>query len=72
LPNPVNFEAACSVISPEQVGRQVPHGPDPAPYIEAVRAFLDAGFEHLSIIPAGDDVVGTLDFWEQEVRPSLG
>jgi G6PDH family F420-dependent oxidoreductase len=71
LPNPVNFDAAAQPVPREVVGRKVPHGPDPAPYIEAVRSYLDAGFEHLAVMPVGDDVAGTFRFWEQEVRPAL-
>jgi hypothetical protein len=39
----------------------VPHGPDPNPYVEATRAFFDAGFDKISFVPVSDD----LDrFWE--------
>ena len=71
LPNPVNFAAACSTVRPEDVAAHVPHGPDPRPYIEAVRAFLDAGFERISIVPVGDDLDGMLRFWTDEVQPAL-
>lgn len=71
LPNPVNFDAALAPVDRATVGEQVPHGPDPAPYVEAVQAYLDAGFEHVAVMPVGDDVEGTLDFWEREVRPAL-
>ena len=53
------------------IGDQVPHGPDPQPYVDAVQSFLSAGFERIAIIPIGDDLVGTLDFWEREVCPKL-
>ncbi|HXH58368.1 TIGR03557 family F420-dependent LLM class oxidoreductase [Iamia sp.] len=72
LPNPVNFGAACASIRPEDVADAIPHGPDPEPYVEAVREFVAAGFTNISIIPAGDDVEGTLRFWADEVKPALG
>ena len=71
LPNPVNFDAATAHLSPEQVGEAIPHGPDPEPYAETIRQFVDAGFTNLSLIPIGDDVEKTLDFFESEVRPLL-
>ena len=71
LPNPVNFAAATDPIPHDVVAEQVPHGPDPAPYVEAVRSYLEAGFEHIAILPVGDDVEATLDFWEREVQPEL-
>jgi G6PDH family F420-dependent oxidoreductase len=72
LPSPVNFGAACETVRPEDVGARIPHGPDPKPYIDAVNAYRDAGFEHISIIPVTDDIEGLVDFWNREVRPALG
>lgn len=71
LPNPVNFGAACETVRPDDLAGSVPWGPDPAPYVEAVQPYLDAGFEQLSIVPVGDDIDGTIRFWQDEVRPAL-
>jgi G6PDH family F420-dependent oxidoreductase len=71
LPNPVNFDAACAKIPKETIGQQAPHGPDPKAYVETMQEFLTAGFENIAIVPLGDDLAGTLDFWENEVRPQL-
>ena len=70
LPNPVNFDAATALVTPEQVGEMVPHGPDPEPYVEAVREFVDAGFEHISFVPIGDDLPAFFDVVDQ-VRDQL-
>jgi len=72
LPNPVNFDAACATVRPEDVADSVPHGPDPEPYVAAVREYLDAGFTNISIVPVGDDLEGSLRFWADEVQPALG
>jgi G6PDH family F420-dependent oxidoreductase len=71
LPNPVNFDAATALVTPEQVGEMVPHGPDPEPYVEAVQEFVDAGFENISFVPIGDDLPAFFDMVEQ-VRDRLG
>lgn len=71
LPNPVNFDAACAHVRPEDLAESVPHGPDPQAYVDAVRSFLDAGFTNLAIVPLGDDVEGFCRFWTDEVRPAL-
>ncbi|HEX7094762.1 MAG TPA: TIGR03557 family F420-dependent LLM class oxidoreductase [Acidimicrobiales bacterium] len=71
LPNPVNFAAATDAIPPLAVGEVVPYGPDPARYVDAVRAFLDAGFEHIAILPVSDEIDETLRFWEDAVQPEL-
>jgi G6PDH family F420-dependent oxidoreductase len=71
LPNPVNFDAACELVRPEDLADSVPHGPDPEPYIDAVREFQHAGFERIAIVPVGDDIDGLLRFWADEVEPGL-
>ena len=70
LPNPVNFDAATAFVRPEDLADDVPHGPDPEPAAEAIRTFVDAGFDHVSIIPAGD-AEATVRFFCDEVRPLL-
>ncbi len=61
LPNPRNFDAATASVRREDLADAIPHGPDPAPYVDAVATFLEAGFEKVSFVPVGDD----LDrFWE--------
>lgn len=72
LPNPVNLDAACKTVRPEDVGAAVPHGLDPQPYLEALGKFADAGFDHLSIVPVGDDLDGFLKFWTDEIAPEAG
>ena len=71
LPNPVNFEAATEVVTEEQIAESVPCGNDPKAFAEAVQEFVDAGFEHVAVMPAGDDTEGFLHFWTDEVRPLL-
>jgi G6PDH family F420-dependent oxidoreductase len=71
LPNPVNFDAATALVTPEQVAEKVPCGPDPEPYVKAIRSFTDAGFEKVALLQFGDDQDGFLRFWERELRPRL-
>ena len=72
LPNPVNFDAATSQVRPEDLLDSVPSGPDPEPYVRAVRAYQDAGFERIAIVPVNDDLDVLLEFWEREVLPEVG
>ena len=71
LPNPVNFDAASQFVRADDLGSSVPSGPDPEPYIDAVRTAQQAGYERISIVPVGDDVQGLLKFWTDEVEPEL-
>ncbi len=72
LMNPVHFAAATQFMTDEQIGEQIPHGPDPDVYVEAIRQYHDAGFRKLAVVPVGDDIEGTLDFWADQVLPALG
>jgi G6PDH family F420-dependent oxidoreductase len=71
LPNPVNFDAASAAITPEKLSETIPTGPDPEPYVDAVRQFTEAGFERLAFYQIGSDQAGFMRFWEQELRPRL-
>jgi G6PDH family F420-dependent oxidoreductase len=71
LPNPVNFGAATETVRAEDLADSVPSGPDPEPYVDAVRAYQEAGFERISIVPVGDDLPALLKFWADEVLPHV-
>lgn len=71
LMNPAHFAEATQFMTDDQIGEQIPHGPDPEPYVEAIRRYHDAGFRKFAVVPVGDDIEGTLDFWAQRVLPEL-
>jgi G6PDH family F420-dependent oxidoreductase len=71
LPNPTNFAAATTPVSPEQVGEEIPHGPDVGPYVDAVKRYAEAGFDRLAFVQIGDDQEQFFDFWHRELRDAL-
>jgi G6PDH family F420-dependent oxidoreductase len=71
LPNPINFEAATEPVRPEDMADAVPHGPDPQPYLDAIREWTDAGFDHLAFVQVGPDQEAFFRFWEEKLRPEL-
>lgn len=71
LPNPINFDAASAAITPEKLAETIPCGPDPEPYIAAVRRYTDAGYGRVALYQVGDDQAGFMQFWQQELRPRL-
>ncbi|MEU0156423.1 TIGR03557 family F420-dependent LLM class oxidoreductase [Micromonospora fulviviridis] len=62
LPNPVNFDAATVWVEDQHIRRQFSVGPDPAPHLAKVRAYVDAGYDHIVLQNAGPDPDGFLDF----------
>ncbi|RKN41076.1 TIGR03557 family F420-dependent LLM class oxidoreductase [Micromonospora endolithica] len=71
LPNPVNFEAASSTVTEDDIRKQFAVGPDPDVHVEAVRTYADAGFDHLVLQNAGPDPDGFLDFYRDTLADRL-
>ena len=70
LPTPEHFMQAAELVTPEHVA-STPHGPDVAPYVEQVKAYVEAGFDEVYVQQIGPDQEGFLRFWERELRPAL-
>lgn len=71
LPTILHFEQAVESISPEDVAKETPCGPDPEPVVEAAREALETGVDHLYFHQIGDDQEGFLEFWTSEIQPTL-
>ena len=72
LPNPANFEAASQTVRAEDIRAQFAVGPDAGPYVEAVRKYTEAGFDHIVLQNAGPDPDGFIDFFAKELKDELG
>jgi hypothetical protein len=48
-----------------------PHGPDPQPYVDYIRTYVDAGFTEIYVQQIGKDQEGFFRFWFDEVVPRL-
>lgn len=71
LPNPVNFEAASSTVTAEDVRGQFACGPDVERHVEVAQQFVDAGFNHIVTQNAGPDPDGFLEFFATELGDRL-
>ncbi|GAA1528319.1 G6PDH family F420-dependent oxidoreductase [Agromyces terreus] len=71
LPNPVNFEAASAYIRREDIADQLSVGPDLDAHVEAVRPFVDAGFDRVAIMNLGPDPDTFFDVFESDLAPRL-
>ena len=49
----------------------MPHGPDPEQYVEQVKAFVDAGYDHVYLHQIGPDQDGFFDFCKKELLRRL-
>jgi coenzyme F420-dependent glucose-6-phosphate dehydrogenase len=71
LPVPAHFEQAAKTLREEDVAQQIVCGPDPAPYIEHLREYQQAGYANVFIHQIGSDQAGFLRFCERELMPRL-
>jgi G6PDH family F420-dependent oxidoreductase len=72
LPRPSDFDAVAESVTLEMATEGVPCGPDPAPVLEQIRTWQEAGFDRIALHQVGPDQAGFFGFWEEELRPALG
>src|SRR5690606_26776587 len=68
---PSEFEAAAQLVREDDVAKLVPCGPDPAPVLEQISAYVNAGFDHVFMHQVGPDQEGFFRFFERELAPKL-
>jgi len=69
LPLPMHFEQATSVLDADDVAERVICGPDPGRHVDAIKEYVDAGYEQVYVHQVGPDQGGFFDFYEKEVLP---
>jgi coenzyme F420-dependent glucose-6-phosphate dehydrogenase len=69
---PAFFEQAAELLREEDLAEKVPVGPDPERHLEAIRAYLQAGIDHVYVHQVGPDQEGFFRFYEQQVLPKVG
>ena len=71
LPMPGHFEQAVSTVTEDMVAGSISCGPDPEVHLEALRKYLDAGYDRIYVSQIGEDQKGFLDFYFRELQPKL-
>ena len=71
LPNPVNFAAATTTVTTDDIKKQFACGPDVNDHLEKARPFVEAGFDHLVLQNAGPDPEGFIEFYRNELAAPL-
>jgi coenzyme F420-dependent glucose-6-phosphate dehydrogenase len=71
LPLPRHFEQAAEVVEEDDVAESVVCGPDPEAHLDAIRAFVDAGYDHVYLHQVGPDQEGFFRFYQREVLPKV-
>jgi G6PDH family F420-dependent oxidoreductase len=72
LPNPESFEGATQFVTPEQVREALSCGPDLEEHVEAIRPFVEAGFDQVALVQIGAEEQESFIRWAQaELLPAL-
>jgi coenzyme F420-dependent glucose-6-phosphate dehydrogenase len=71
LPNPAHFEQLAEIVTEDMIAESISCGPDPKVHLEKIRAYIDAGYDHVYLHQVGPDQVGFLEFAERELLPAL-
>ncbi|MFF8609726.1 LLM class F420-dependent oxidoreductase [Streptomyces sp. NPDC015346] len=53
LPSPTAFDQACETVRPEDVAESVPCGDDVTAFVDAVRPYVEAGFDEIALVQVG-------------------
>jgi G6PDH family F420-dependent oxidoreductase len=71
LATPSDFEAAAEMVEQEDVAELTPCGPDPAPYLEQIEKYAEAGFTHVYVHQIGENQEEFAEFAARELMPKL-
>jgi coenzyme F420-dependent glucose-6-phosphate dehydrogenase len=71
LATPSDFEEASAMVDESDVAERTPCGPDPAPYLELIGKYADAGFTHVYAHQIGDNQDEFVEFAARELMPKL-
>jgi hypothetical protein len=71
LPLPQHFEDVATLVTEDAVARSVVCGPDPARHVAAIREYVAAGFDHVSVHQVGPDQEGFFRFFARDVMPHV-
>jgi coenzyme F420-dependent glucose-6-phosphate dehydrogenase len=65
------IEAACKPLTKEKVIEDMPCGPDPRAFIDAIRKYERAGYDHVYLHQIGPDQAGFFEFYRSELAGEL-
>jgi G6PDH family F420-dependent oxidoreductase len=71
LPLPRHFAQLSELITEEMVGQAVACGPDPQRHLNALSAYVDAGYDEVYVNQIGPDQEGFFAFYAEQVLPEL-
>ncbi|MWV39112.1 TIGR03557 family F420-dependent LLM class oxidoreductase [Natrialba sp. INN-245] len=72
LPTPAHFSQAARLVDREDVAESgTTTDPDPQAHVESIEQATDAGYDHVYVHQIGPDQEHALEFYEEDVLPSV-
>jgi G6PDH family F420-dependent oxidoreductase len=71
LPLPRHFEQVSGLVTEEMVERNIACGPDPQTHVNALRAYVDAGYDEVYVNQIGPEQEEFFAFYAERVLPEL-
>jgi G6PDH family F420-dependent oxidoreductase len=71
LAMPQHFEESAQLVTPDALAEKIPCGPDADHHAEAIKKYVDAGFDEIHIGQIGGDHEGFFKFFTDELAPRL-
>jgi G6PDH family F420-dependent oxidoreductase len=71
LPTPKHFQDVVDMMGEPIIPEDTVLGPDPDPYLKAIQAYQENGFDHIYIHQIGPDQKEFLKFFKNELLPLL-
>ena len=71
LPTPRHFEDVVEAMGEPKIPEDTILGPDPDPYLKAIRTYQENGFDHVYLHQIGPDQEGFFKFFKNELMPLL-
>jgi coenzyme F420-dependent glucose-6-phosphate dehydrogenase len=71
LATPALMEQAASMVTEQDVAKNMVCGSDPEKHLEQIRKYAQAGFDHIYFHNIGPDQEGFFQFYDKEILPRL-
>ena len=71
LPLPSHFEQAVAGVTADDVAESILCDQDPGAHVDHLRAYVEAGYDHVTVQQVGDDQDRFFDMYTREVLPEL-
>ena len=68
---PAHFEQVVPMVTKEKVAEEITCGPDVKKHVDAIRKYVDAGYDHVCVHQIGPDQSGFMNFYQREVLPAF-